>query len=93
MDAFPSASLEHNVPFLLATGFSSSSSPELPYNAAELQDDNSNPSFHSEQPPLDTREARLLRSYLGEVDEEGSSWLGAQGDEPYKFRIKTAGRV
>lgn len=90
MDAFPSASLEHNVPFLLVTGFSSSP-PELPFNA-ELQD-NHGLLFRSEQPPIDTREAKLLRSYLGEVDEEGSSWVAIDRDEPYRLRIKTAGRV
>lgn len=90
MDAFPSASLDHNVPFLLVTGFSSPP-PELPFNAEWQENDGT--LFRSEQPPLDTREAKLLRSYLGEVDEEGSSWAGIDRDDLYKFRIKTAGRV
>lgn len=90
MDAFPTASLDHNVPFLLVTGFSPSPQ-ELPFNA-ELQD-NDGLLFRSEQAPLNTREAKLLRSYFGEVDEEGSSWMGIHRDEPYRFRIKTAGRV
>lgn len=90
MDGYPLGSLDHNVPYLIVTGFNSSSPAELPQDAG-LQEQGI--LFRSEQPPIETREAKVLQSYLGEIDEDGRSWAGVRREEPYRFRVKTVGRV
>jgi trafficking protein particle complex subunit 11 len=89
MDGYPAGSLDHNVPYVIVSGFNLSPS-ELPLSK-ELQDQAI--LFRSEQPPLETREAKVLQTYLGEVDQEGRSWTGVSREEPFKLRIKNAGRV
>lgn len=89
MDGYPTGSLDHNVPYIVVSGFNLPPS-ELPLSK-ELQDQAI--LFRSEQPPLETREAKVLQTYLGEVDEEGRSWAGVSREEPFKLRIKNAGRV
>lgn len=89
MDGYPPGSLDHNVPFLVASGLNSVE-PEL-----DLQGELSTQGqlIKSDLPPLEGREAQLLETYFEEIDARGTSWAVVPRDEPYRFRIKTVGRV
>ena len=89
MDGYPSGSLDHNVPFLVASGLNSTE-PEL-----DLEGELSTQGLlvKSDLPPLESREAQVLEKYFEEIDERGTSWAVVPRDEPYRFRIKTVGRV
>lgn len=89
MDDYPPGSLDHNVPLLVVSGLNANA-PELPLDD-ELKDQGI--LIRSDLEPLDTREVKTLEAYFGEVDERGRSWVGVERDEPYRFRIKTVGRV
>ena len=89
MDGYPAGSLDHNVPFLVVSGLNDAT-PELPLDD-ELKDQAI--LLRSELPTLETKEAKVLEEYFEEVDDRGKSWVGVQRDEPYRFRIKTIGRV
>ncbi|KIE03613.1 hypothetical protein MAJ_00144, partial [Metarhizium majus ARSEF 297] len=88
MDGYPPGSLDHNVPFLVASGLNSAE-PEL-----DLQGELSTQGqlIKSDLPPLEGREAQLLETYFEEIDARGTSWAVVPRDEPYRFRIKTVGR-
>ncbi|PNY23345.1 Uncharacterized protein TCAP_06725 [Tolypocladium capitatum] len=89
MDGYPAGSLDRNVPFLVASGLNSKV-PEL-----QLQDELKDQGIllKSELPPLESKEAGVLEEYLEEIDAQGVSSTGVSRDEPYRFRIKTVGRV
>lgn len=89
MDGYPSGSLDHNVPFIVVSGLNSSPS-DLPLSG-DLKDQAI--LLRSDQPPLHTRESKVLEQYFVEIDHRGKSWIGVERDEPYRFRIKTVGRV
>ncbi|KAM5346612.1 hypothetical protein ACJ41O_009617 [Fusarium nematophilum] len=88
MDGYPTGSLDHNVPFLVAAGLNSETN-ELPLSA-ELKDQGI--LLRSELPPLEGEEAEVLAQYMRDVDASAKSWSGFERDEPYRFRITTLGR-
>lgn len=89
MDGYPSGSLEHNVPFLVASGLNSAE-PEL-----DLEGELSTQGqlVKSDLPPLRNQEAQVLERYFQEIDDKGTSWTVVPREEPYRFRIKMVGRV
>lgn len=89
MDGYPAGGLDHNVPLLVVSGLNDAS-PELPLGG-ELRDQGI--LLRSELPTLETKESKALEAYFEEVNEKGNSWVGVERDEPYRFRIKTIGRV
>jgi hypothetical protein len=89
MDGYPEGSLEHNVPFIVASGLNATVN-ELPL-PAELREKAI--LIKSELPPLESREADVLEAYFDEVDTKSHTWKGLGKDESYRFRIKTLGRV
>lgn len=89
MDGYPLGSLDHSVPFIVASGLSS-----------ESNESNIDPSLRdgniilrSGLPPLNTREARFLTEHFAEVDENGKSWTTLAREETYRLRIQSVGRV
>ncbi|KAG5925557.1 hypothetical protein E4U42_004182 [Claviceps africana] len=88
MEGYPQGSLDHNVPFLVASGLNDAE-PHLDL-AGELGSQGL--VVKSDLPPLDTRESQLLDKYFREIDSRGSSWTVVPRDEPYRLRIKTVGR-
>ncbi|KAG5984271.1 hypothetical protein E4U55_005429 [Claviceps digitariae] len=88
MDGYPKDSLDHNVPFLVASGLNDAE-PHL-----DLEGELSSQGLlvKSDLPPLDTRESQLLEKYFEEIDLRGRSWTVVPRDEPYRLRIKTVGR-
>lgn len=89
MDGYPTASLDHNVPFLVAAGLNNLTN-ELPLSA-ELKDQSI--LLRSELPSLERKEAEVLSQYFSEIDASAKSWSGFGKDESYRFRITTLGRV
>lgn len=89
MDGYPAAYLDHNVPFLVASGLSSKSpklqSPGEPEGQGLL--------LQSEFPLVDEQAAGLLENYLSQLDAHGTSWTAVSRQETYRFRIKIVGRV
>jgi hypothetical protein len=90
MDGYPLGSLDHNVPLLIASGLLSTPPQELPLDA-ELKDQAV--LLRSDLPPLDTKEAKVLAQYLGDVDSRQDAWNGRDQGNGYKFKVTTAGRV
>lgn len=89
MDGYPSGSLDHNVPFLVACGLTSADQESS--LSGDLKDQGI--LLESELPPLDTDESKALAAHFEKVDEEGHSWAAVERDELYKFRVKSVGRV
>ena len=89
MNGYPEGSLEHNVPFIVASGLNATAN-ELPL-AQELRDNAI--LIKSELPPLESREADVLEAYFEQVDKKSHTWKGLSKDDSYRFRIKTLGRV
>lgn len=89
MEGYPTGSLDHNVPFLVASGLNVAAN-ELPLDA-ELRDQGI--LLRSDLPPLETREAGVLEQHFRDIDSHGRSWRGVERDELYRFRIKAVGRV
>lgn len=89
MNGYPEGSLEHNVPFIVASGLNATAN-ELPL-PEQLRDNAI--LIKSELPPLESKEADVLEAYFEEVDKKSYSWKGVAKDEPYRFRIRTIGRV
>ncbi|KAF4345693.1 hypothetical protein FBEOM_351 [Fusarium beomiforme] len=88
MDGYPTGSLDHNVPFLVAAGLNSETN-ELPLSA-ELKEQSI--LLRSELPPVDGEEAEVLTQYFKDVDASAKSWSAFERNEPYRFRIRTTGR-
>lgn len=89
MDGYPVGSLGHNVPFLVAAGLDSTTN-ELPLDG-ELKEQGI--LLRSELPPLEGREVEVLEQHFRDIDRKGNSWKGVERGEPYRFRIKSVGRV
>ncbi|ATY58919.1 Trafficking particle complex subunit 11 [Cordyceps militaris] len=89
MDGYPLGSLDHNVPLLIFSGLTSTSSEiELDANrGGEVA------LLRSDLPPLNSKEAELLAQHFENVDNEGQSWRAVSREEPYRLRIKTVGRT
>ncbi|KAG6036822.1 hypothetical protein E4U41_005478 [Claviceps citrina] len=88
MDGYPQASLDHNVPFLVASGLNATE----PHLDLEGELGSQGLLVKSDLPPLDTRESQFLEKYFGEIDSRGCSWAVVPRTEPYRLRIKTVGR-
>lgn len=89
MDDYPEGSLDHNVPFLVASGLSPAESRlDLPTGLTSYSQ-----LVKSSLPLLDTKESQILDKYLNEVDARGKSWTSVPREEPYRLRVKTVGRV
>ncbi|KAG6012493.1 hypothetical protein E4U43_007778 [Claviceps pusilla] len=88
MEGYAQGCLDHNVPFLVASGLNDAE-PLL-----DLDGELSSQGLlvKSDLPPLDTKESQLLDEYFGEIDARGCSWTVVPRDEPYRLRIKTVGR-
>lgn len=90
MDGYPLGSLDHNVPYLLVSGLTTSNS-ELPlqenlkYERKIL--------LKSKLPAAEGADAKALTKYFQLVDEQGKSWAAVGSKTPYRFRIKSVGRV
>jgi hypothetical protein len=90
MDGYPLGSLDHNVPLLVASGLVSAPPRELGLSA-ELNEQAI--PIRSDLPPLDGKAAKVLASYLGDVDSRQDAWNGRDTGNGYKFRVMTTGRV
>ncbi|RKL26708.1 hypothetical protein BFJ72_g13575 [Fusarium proliferatum] len=88
MDGYPTGSLDHNVPLLVAAGLNSETN-ELPLSA-ELKEQSI--LLRSELPPIGGGEAEVLAEYFKDVDASAKSWSAFERNEPYRFRIRTTGR-
>ena len=92
MDDFPRASLDHNIPLLVTLGISSN---ESPYDASlepALKDQAT--LLRSDEPILESDQARILLSYILDRDASDLPWNAMQDAvSKYKFRVRTAARV
>ncbi|KAM0508203.1 hypothetical protein ACHAP8_000414 [Fusarium lateritium] len=88
MDGYPTGSLDHNVPLLVAAGLNSETN-ELPLSA-ELKEQSI--LLRSEIPPVDGKNAEVLSQYFKDVDASAKSWSVFERDEPYRFRVRATGR-
>lgn len=89
MEGYPLGSLDHNVPLMVAFGLHTNT-VKSPHDGASTEQ---GILLRSDVPSLDTREAQALDEYFKEVDAAGKSWSAAARQEPYRFRIKSVGRV
>ena len=89
MDGYPAASLDHNVPFIVASGLNAES-PELALDESLREQ---GLLLKSDLPALESKEAELIDGYLQEIDARGKCWTIFKRDELYRLRIKTVGRV
>ncbi|PFH59552.1 hypothetical protein XA68_12184 [Ophiocordyceps unilateralis] len=90
MDGYPAGSLDHNVPFLVASGLLGAqqldeSQPEEGFEDGSLL-------LRSSLPPLDDKLAAFLVKHLAQVNAHGMSWTSVSRQEPYRFRVKTVAR-
>ncbi|KAF5669741.1 hypothetical protein FDENT_11487 [Fusarium denticulatum] len=88
MDGYPTGSLDHNVPLLVAAGLNSETN-ELPLSA-ELKEQSI--LLRSELPPIGGEDAEVLAEYFKDIDASAKSWSAFERNEPYRFRIRTTGR-
>ncbi|RBQ69881.1 hypothetical protein FVER14953_20887 [Fusarium verticillioides] len=88
MDGYPTGSLDHNVPLLVAAGLNSETN-ELPLSA-ELKEQSI--LLRSELPPIGGEDAEVLAEYFKDIDASAKSWSVFERNEPYRFRIRTTGR-
>ena len=86
MDGYPPGSLDHNVPFLVASGLSSSSSPEP-------QKEDGGTTLQSDMPCLEGENARVLHDYLQSIDGTQPPWNLKDKKTPYRYRVASIGRV
>jgi len=89
MDGYPTGSLDHNVPLLVASGLNSDTN-ELPLSA-ELKEQSI--LLRSEIPPIDGKNVEALSQYFKDVDASAKSWSAFERSEQYRFRVRTTGRV
>ncbi|KAF5027293.1 hypothetical protein F66182_587 [Fusarium sp. NRRL 66182] len=88
MDGYPTGTLDHNVPLLVAAGLDNETH-ELPLSA-ELKEQTI--LLRSETPPIEGREVGILAQYFKEIDASARSWSAFERNEKYRFRIRTTGR-
>ncbi|KAI3321223.1 Gryzun, putative trafficking through golgi-domain-containing protein [Xylariaceae sp. AK1471] len=89
MDGYPPGSLDHNVPFLVVSGLSTSPTTPL-LTDPELRERGI--LVRSELSPVDTREARIILRFIQEADATNLPWQSRDGARRYKFKVKTIGR-
>ncbi|KAI1482141.1 Gryzun, putative trafficking through golgi-domain-containing protein [Daldinia eschscholtzii] len=89
MDDFPAGSLDHNVPFLVVSGLSNSSTKvSLPDPSLREQ----GVLVRSELPPIESREAKIILRCIQEKDATSLPWNSRDTSRKYKFKIGTVGR-
>ncbi|KAF4436150.1 hypothetical protein F53441_13319 [Fusarium austroafricanum] len=88
MDGYPTGSLDHNVPLLVAAGFNTETD-ELPLST-ELKEQSI--LLRSEIPPIEGEEAEVLTEYFKDIDASAKSWSAFERNEPYRFRVRSTGR-
>ena len=86
MDEYPLGSLDHNVPFLVASGLSSSS-------AHEHKNEEGGSILQSGMPCLEGENADVLHAYLQSIDATQPPWNGRDKKAPYRYRVASIGRV
>ncbi|KAI0407169.1 Gryzun, putative trafficking through golgi-domain-containing protein [Xylaria palmicola] len=89
MDGYPPGSLDHNVPFLVVSGLGPHPSKPPPA-AAELKEGGI--LVRSELPAIDTRESRIILSFIQDADAASLPWKPRDGARRYRFKIKATGR-
>lgn len=88
MDGYPPGSLDHNVPFLVASGLSSSPPAE---EASKGQDKGG--VLRSEMPCLEGENADVLHKYLQSINATLPPWAHGDTKTPYRYRVASVGRV
>ncbi|KAL7622283.1 hypothetical protein AAE478_007787 [Parahypoxylon ruwenzoriense] len=89
MDGYPAGSLDHNVPFLLVSGLTTTptkpvlTDPDLREQSILVR---------SELPPIDSREARIVLRRIQEKDATSLPWNSWDTLRKCKFKIRTIGR-
>lgn len=86
MDGYPPGSLDHNVPFLVASGLSSS-----PPAQETSEGQGKGVVLRSEMPCLEGEHAGVLHEYLQGIDATLPPWT--HGDAKYRYRVASVGRV
>lgn len=86
MDGYPPGSLDHNVPFLAASGLSSSPPPEHKDGDGEYI-------LQSDMPGLEGENAHVLHAYLQSIDATQPPWDQGGKNAPYRYRVASVGRV
>ena len=86
MDGYPPGSLDHNVPFLVASGLSSSPSPAEPKGEDGV-------TLKSDMPCLEGVNADVLHAYLQGIDATRPPWTQRDPKAPYRYRVASVGRV
>ena len=87
MDGYPPGSLDHNVPFLVASGLTSSPSP------GESKDGDSGVVLQSGMACLEGENADVLHAYLQGIDANRAPWTQGDKKTPYRYRVASVGRV
>jgi trafficking protein particle complex subunit 11 len=90
MDGYPVGSLDHNVPFLVVSGLTSSPAKELSIGTALSEQ---GILLRSEIDALNTKEAKALEQYFRAIDDRELAWHGQDVGKTYKLRVATTGRV
>jgi hypothetical protein len=90
MEGYPKGSLDHNVPFLLVSGLSSSGTDEL---LEQHEWNEQGTDVASGMPAISSREAEELHRYFSGLDSRQPPWSGRDKDKLYRFRALTVGRV
>lgn len=91
MDAYPQGTLGHSVPFIVASGLTSTVPDDDHHHDEPL--DGERTRIESQIAPLESKEADVLHEYFGQIDARGASWTLPEKDEPYRYRIASVGRV
>ncbi|KAI8965050.1 Gryzun, putative trafficking through golgi-domain-containing protein [Daldinia sp. FL1419] len=89
MDDFPEGSLDHNVPFLVVSGLSNSSTKPALVDASLREQ---GILVRSELPSIESREAKIILRCIQEKDATELPWNSRDSSRKYKFKICTAGR-
>lgn len=91
MDGYPAGCLDHNVPFLVASGLNAQQEADEWQVEQGLRD--GSVLLRSSLPLLDERLAAFLAKYFAQVNAHGLSWTGVSRKEPFHFRVKTVART
>ncbi|KAI0152655.1 Gryzun, putative trafficking through golgi-domain-containing protein [Xylariaceae sp. FL1272] len=89
MDAYPSSSLDHNIPLLAVCGLGSSLNSQL-LTDPELKERGN--LVRSELPPIQSKEAKAILRFIQDADAASLPWAARDANRRHKFKIKTIGR-
>ncbi|SPO04890.1 uncharacterized protein DNG_07575 [Cephalotrichum gorgonifer] len=90
MDGYPRGSLDHNVPFLVASGLSSAFVDEVP---GDSKDQDHGVALKSELSCLTGESAEVLEKYLQSIDATQPPWIQRDKKTPYRYRVVSVGRA